>query len=365
MVSTVNPPLTERSMARSAKKKVWIDLDNSPHVPFFKPIISELEARGYDVTLTARDCFQVFELADLANLQYKRIGRHYGKNTLAKLMGLGVRTLQMLPTVLREKPHLALSHGSRSSFVVATLLRIPTILICDYEHAQRWRFPRLAWVMAPEIIPDRAFTSTGIDQDHILRYPGIKEDVYTPFFLPDPAGKTRLGLNQSDTIVTIRPPATEAHYHNPESETLLTSVLTRLSQQPDTKTVLVPRTAKQGQELRRLWPGEFASGRFLIPPQVVDGLDLIWCSDLVISGGGTMNREAAALGVPVYSIFRGKLGAVDQYLSEKGRLVLLQSTDDVGSKLKLVKRDRSPNASLGPKAAFKKVVENIVAILES
>jgi len=44
--------------------KIWIDLDNTPHVPFFKPIIRELEKRGHEVVLTARDAFQVCELAD-------------------------------------------------------------------------------------------------------------------------------------------------------------------------------------------------------------------------------------------------------------------------------------------------------------
>src|SRR6202158_4197636 len=102
----------------SRGKKIWIDLENSPHVPFFKPIIEDLEKRGHSVLVTARDCCQVCELAYLFHVQYKRIGHHYGKHTLAKLAGLGVRVLQLAPSILSEKPDLAISHGSRSLFVL-------------------------------------------------------------------------------------------------------------------------------------------------------------------------------------------------------------------------------------------------------
>src|SRR5262245_19300326 len=110
----------------SQPKKIWIDLENSPHVPFFKPVIDELQRRGHSVLLTARDCFQVCALADRFHLTYKSVGHHYGRNKLAKVAGLGVRVLQMTPSVLRERPDLAVSHGSRSSFVLSSLLRIPT-----------------------------------------------------------------------------------------------------------------------------------------------------------------------------------------------------------------------------------------------
>jgi predicted glycosyltransferase len=142
-------------------KKIWIDLENSPHVPFFKPIMEELEKRGHSVVLTARDCFQVCELADLFHMKYKRIGHHYGKHTLAKLTGLVVRVLQMAPTVLREKPDLAISHGSRSLFLLSSLLRIPTLTIFDYEHTAWISGFKPSWAMAPEIVPQESIGSRG------------------------------------------------------------------------------------------------------------------------------------------------------------------------------------------------------------
>jgi predicted glycosyltransferase len=351
-----------------SSRKVWIDLENSPHIPFFVPIIAELEARGCEVVLTARDCFQVCELADMAGLKYLKIGHHYGKNPVAKVLGLGVRVLQMAPFVLREKPVISVSHGSRSLALLSSLLGIPSITIADYEYADH-RLTSLIgsaqkkWFMTPEVIPSDIFEKSGTRKDHVLHYPGIKEDVYTPFFQPNPAVKETLGLSSADVVVTIRPPATEAHYHNPESEKLLLAVFQLLRDRPEIKTVLLPRTRKQEAELRQVMPDLFTSGKVVVPKNAVDGLDLIWYSDVVISGGGTMNREAAALGIPVYSLFRGTMGAVDKHLAETGKLVLLQSEQDVREKLKLVPRNKEFGFRPTQRATLDSVVNHISAVM--
>ena len=349
-------------------QKVWIDLDNSPHVPFFRPIMEELERRGYQVVLTARDCFQVCELADLAGLRYRKIGRHYGKNRIAKLAGLAIRVLQLAPFIFREKPAISVSHGSRSLIVLSALMGIRNVTIADYEHADlrltNWLgSERKKWFMTPDVISSANYEKRGMRKDHILCYPGIKEDVYVPFFVPDPALKNALGFSPSDLVVTLRPPASEAHYHNPESEKLLMAVFELLEQHPEVKTVLLPRTPKQEAELRHAKPELFASGRVVVPKHALNGLDLIWYSDLVISGGGTMNREAAALGIPVYSLFRGTLGAVDKHLAETGKLVLFQSEQDVRENLKLVRRHRVLGPVPGRGAALDAVVNHINTIL--
>jgi predicted glycosyltransferase len=345
--------------------RVWIDLENSPHVPFFKPIIRELETRGFSVLLTARDCFQVCELADFNGLQYKRIGHHYGKHTVAKLAGLGIRVAQLAPTILREKPILAISHGSRSLFVLASILRIPTITIFDYEHA-KWIKPiGTHWVIVPDVMPEEAILGIGIHKERILRYPGIKEDVYVPSFRPDLSIRKEFNLRDEEILVTIRPPATEAHYRNPQSDSLLRAVFELIAQTPNTKAILLPRTPAQGSELRAEWPLLFETGKVVVPQRVVNGLDLIWFSDLVISGGGTMNREAAALGVPVYSIFRGATCAVDKHLAKEGRLVLLESPQDVKTRLKLERRCSHGQPRVQLRGTLSSVVDNIVTVSEA
>jgi len=343
------------------KKKIWIDLDNSPHVPFFSPIIKELNKRGYQVNLTARGCFQVCGLADLYNLNYKRIGRHYGKNLILKVIGTIIRVLQLFPIVLKEKPNIAISHGSRSQLITSTILRIPNILILDYEHSHWVRFMKPTWVMAPNIVVD----SNNIPDRAFLTYSGLKEDVYAAEFTPDSEFESKLGISEDDIIVTIRPPATEAHYHNPEADKLFIEVVNFIGSNPDCKMVILPRNEiTQKGFIQHTWPEWCETKKIIIPEHVVNGLDLIWASDLVVSGGGTMNREAAALGIPVYSIFRGAIGAVDHDLSETGRLTLIEKVEDVKKKIKLTRRDKSAKFDPGNKKALMQIVDIIIEKVE-
>jgi dTDP-4-amino-4,6-dideoxygalactose transaminase/predicted glycosyltransferase len=351
-----------RGALSAGKPKIWIDLDNSPHVPFFAPIIGELEQRGHPVVLTARDCFQVRELADLFHLKYTLIGHHFGKNKIRKMAGLGVRAAQLMPTVLRERPRLAVSHWSRSQLIASTALGIPSLLIGDYEFATPSVLIRPTWLMCPDVIPRASIKWD--DPSRILQYPGIKEDVYVPRFVPDASIRTQLGLGERDVVVTVRPPASEAHYHHQESDELFEAAVESLSQMADVKLVALPRNQKQAVFLRTRWPNLFASDKLRIPAHVVDGLNLIWHSDLVISGGGTMNREAAALGVPVYSIFRGPIGAVDRYLSAKGRLVLLESVRDVQTKISAVRRERPAKPQSADATTLNSIVDQIAAVIE-
>ena len=350
-----------RPTGHARKKTIWIDLDNSPHIPFFKPIIEKLEQRGYKVVLSARDCFQTCELADVAGFSYQRIGHHYGKNMMLKLAGLAIRTLQMVPFVWREKPDLAVSHGSRSQHLISFLGRVPVIDILDYEHAKIMPLVNFVRIIIPDVIPSEAVP---IAAERIFKYPGIKEDVYVPGFLPDPALLDELGIGKDRIVISIRPPATEAHYRSIESEVLFDTTIEYLAEKEDTCLVMLPRNDSQKAWIIERWPGLCSDGKILFPQKVVDGLNLIWCSDLVISGGGTMNREAAALGVPVYSIFRGKTGAVDRYLAANGRLVLLESPDDVRRKIKVERRRTGDQRHTNTKV-LDAIVNGIVSILEA
>ena len=344
-----------------ARKKIWVDLDNSPHVPFFRPIIDELRKQNYEVLVTARDAYQVRELLEFYAVPARLIGRHYGKHKVLKGMGTCWRALAVTAGVRKEKIDLAITHGSRACVIACALLGIPDILLFDYEFAAKIPGIKPTWLMAPGVIADRHKGNA----TQIINYPGIKEDVYLSRFRPDYGVKTRLGIPSDDLLVMVRPPATEAHYHNPESEALLTETINRFVRTPGARILLLPRNKRQEADLRSAWPDAIAQRQILIPDHVEDGLNLIWNSDLVVSGGGTMNREAAALGVPVYSIFRGKIGAVDAYLAEQGRLVLLETVDDVKTKIKTVRRDphkQRLNEENSP--ALDTIVQNIISIVE-
>jgi hypothetical protein len=266
----------------------------------------------------------------------------------------------LAPVAWREKPAVGLSHGSRSQIVICNLLGIPTILMADYEFAQYPPLMRPAWEMAPDVIPDSALSCPS---GKIKKYPGIKEDIYVPDFQPDSSLMAELGLDEKNIIAVARPPATEAHYHNPEAEKLFDRFMDRAIQSPNVQVILLPRNQRQAELIRDTAPNWFADNRTIIPKAAVHGLNLIWHSDLVVSGGGTMNREAAALHVPVYSVFRGKIGAVDRQLQQDGRLTLVETLGDV-DRIRLERRDRSlTNGSLSS-PTLARVVDHIIDVVE-
>jgi hypothetical protein len=363
MSNTANLPSFEptRLELPFGHKKIWIDLDNSPHVLFFRPIIEELRKRNYDVLVTARDAYQVRELLEFYGVAAQLIGKHYGKHKVWKAIGTCWRALVVTATVRKEKIDLAVTHGSRGCLLACALLGIPDILLFDYEFAAKIPTVTPSWLMAPGVIAG-CHAKNGAK---IIGYPGIKEDVYLSRFHPDYRLKQRLGIPADDLLVMVRPPAIEAHYHNPESEKLLEEAIKRFVSNPSTSILLLPRNKRQEAELRSAWAGAIGLKQILIPDHVEDGLNLIWNSDLVISGGGTMNREAAALGVPVYSIFRGKIGAVDSYLADQGRLVLLETVEDVRTKIKAVHREPHKQRLSGENSpALETIVRNIISIVE-
>jgi predicted glycosyltransferase len=350
-------------MFDSPKIKIWIDLHNSPHVPFFIPIMKELEEKGYSVLLTTRDCFQVCSLADYYKLNHRKIGKHYGANKVLKVIGTMWRSLQLAQLVRKEKPDLSLSHGSRSLILASSLLGIPTIVLFDYEHSERLPFIKPILGIVPEVISD-----TDVAKDFKLGvrgYHGLKEDVYVSSFRPDRSVLQELDLREEDILATIRPPATEAHYHNPESERIFFEVVEFLGNSPDVRMVILPRNERTQRELvYKTWPKWCHDGKIIVPDEVVNGLDLIWYSDFVVSGGGTMNREAAALGVPVYSIFRGKIGAVDRHLADEGRLTIIESVQDVRSKIKPVRRVKDSEGYFGGRTALSQIVAAIEEVMQ-
>jgi predicted glycosyltransferase len=352
----------QKRMATTRGVKIWIDLDNTPHVPFFIPIVHELERRGHQVVLSARDAFQVCELANEKGLRYTKIGHHYGKNPFMKVFGLLWRSAQLMPFCLRQRPGLALSHGSRSQILLCNLLRLPTVEITDYEYARTIPLARPRWEIVPEaLLREKLYWKP----KYVRYYNGIKEDVYVPEFKPDLSLLAELGLRHDEMIITVRPPANEAHYYNPESDVLLVELMSRICGTPRVRAVLLPRNHAQELAFRANYPEWFKDGRTIVPPRAVDGLDLIWLSDLVVSGGGTMNREAAALGVPVYSIFRGKTGAVDRRLEQEGLLTLIKSAEEVWTRIPFTRRDNSRPPSNMPRPALDDIVNYIEEIIQT
>jgi uncharacterized protein len=296
--------------------RVWVDLTNSPHVLVMRPVIDVLKQRGHQVEVTARDFAQTLGLCERFGIEHTAIGRHRGGSLGGKAVGLVDRSLTLTRWARKRHFDLALGHGSNDITVAAKLLRIPSSTTFDYEWAtvQHSVNCRLAQgVVVPDMIPAERMYRYGA-RGKLHQYPGLKEEYYLADFEPDPAVLTDLGLDPAQPIAVVRTPPEVSLYHRFEND-LFTQVLQELQR---AQTVVLPRTPTQREELTR-------AGGFVIPERAIDAQSLIAYADLVVSAGGTMNREAVALGTPVFTAFEGRLGAVDERLLADGRLQQLRS----------------------------------------
>jgi len=310
---------------------IWVDLANSPHVPFFRALKGELEGRGAEVRLTARDFAQTVELAHAAGLEPAVIGAFGGRALAGKAGNLIGRAARLARWARGQAFDLAVSHNSYAQVAAARALSIPAVTLMDYEHqpANHLAFRLASRVIVPRAFPDAALRRYGAGSRKVLRYDGTKEDVYLADFAPDPrfAGSLlELGVNSEDVLVTVRPPARDALYHRFEND-LFEGLLGRLQARPDVKTILLPRTEAQRTEFAAR--AILAGGSMILPHGALDGANLIATSDLVVSAGGTMNREAAALGVPAATIYAGRWAAIDEELVREGRLQRITAREDL------------------------------------
>jgi uncharacterized protein len=295
--------------------RVWVDLTNSPHVLVMRPLIEAMRADGHEVDITARDYAQTIQLCQRFGIEHTAVGRHRGGRVASKAVGLASRSLALTRWARGRRFDVAMGHGSNDVSVAAKLLRVPSATAFDYEwataqHQVNCRLARA--VVVPDAIPPERLERYGA-RGKIHAYPGLKEEYYLADFEPDPAVLGELGLDPAHPIVVVRTPPEVSLYHRFENP-LFGKVLDRLR---GTQTVVLPRTPAQRPEL----------GGFIVPEHAIDAQSLVAYADLVISAGGTMNREAVALGTPVFTTFEGKLGAVDEALLREGRL---RKLDDPG-----------------------------------
>jgi predicted glycosyltransferase len=312
--------------------KIWIDITAPAHVLVFRPLIGLLKERRDEIEVTARDYAQTVQLLELHGIEAELIGRHGGRSRAGKL-GTMLTRLSALRRWARGKHFdAALAHGSHHLTLTARALGIPSSTTFDYEFAtvQHQLGCRAAtFVVVPDAIPPERLERYGVRPPKLRRYEGLKEEYYLADFEPDPGVLEPLGLDRKRILVVVRTPPDVSLYHR-KSNRLFPQVLNHLGGEEGVQAVVLPRTTEQRDFVRGL---ELPS--VVVPDEAVDAQSLIACSDLVVSAGGTMNREAAALGVPVYTTYGGRLGGVDEALIREGRLRPL--TDPRA--LELVKRD--------------------------
>jgi len=300
-------------------------MTNSPHVLVLRPIIVEFERRGWDVVVTARECAQTLPLLERFEIPHTVISRHRGRSMLAKAFGLFVRASQMIAFGRGRGIDLALSHASNDLPVAARWLGIPHVTMFDYEFAKLSHNinVRLSLkALVPDAIQPEALAPYGGEKKWD-GYPGLKEEYYLADMEPDASVLEDLGLDRDKVIVVLRTPPSMAAYHRMDNP-LFTEVLETIAVRPDVQAVALVRTPDQIEGIRAV-----GGDNIVVPDGVVDAQSLVHFADLVISGGGTLNREAAALGTPAYTVFQGEMGAVDTALMEAGRLRRISSSPEI------------------------------------
>jgi uncharacterized protein len=300
--------------------KVWIDITAPAHVLVFRPLLPLLRERGAEIEITSRDYAQTVQLLELHGIEAEILGRHGGRSRLGKARSLTSRLRELRRWARGRSFDVALAHGSHELTLTARRLGIPSATTFDYEFA--WLQHQLGCraatrVVVPEAIPPERLERYGARPPKLRRYPGLKEEYYLADFEPDPAALEAFELDPARTLVVVRTPPDVSLYHR-RSNPLFPQVLDHLGRNESVHAIVLPRTPEQRDFVRGL-----GLPSVLVPDRAVDGQSLIAFSDVVVSAGGTMNREAVALGVPVYTTYGGRLGGVDELLIRENRLIPL------------------------------------------
>lgn len=300
--------------------RVWIDMTASAHVLVFRPLIAILHARGDEVEITAREYAQTLQLLELHGLEAEVIGRHGGRSRLGKARQMGSRLRALRRFAKGRSFDVALAHGSHELTLTARRLRIPSSTTFDYEFA--WLQHQLGCraatkVVVPDAIPPERLRRYGVEPPKLVQYPGLKEEYYLADFEPNRSVLDPWSIDAERVLVVLRPPPDVSLYHR-HSNPLFPQVLGYLGRHEGVHAIVLPRTTEQRDYVRGL---DLPS--VIVPERAVDAQSLIALADVVVSAGGTMNREAAALGVPVYTTYGGRLGGVDEALIREERLIPL------------------------------------------
>jgi predicted glycosyltransferase len=308
--------------------RVWVDFTNTAHVLVLRPLVERLEAAGHEVELTARPLSHTVELLEDWGRPYTVLGEYGGASRAAKARAAAQRAPAMVRFGRGRRFDAALAHGSTDLPIACRVLRIPNSTMFDYEWAalQHHLNCRLAnRVCIPDAIPAERVARYGARGKKLVRYPGLKEEYYMSGFRADRRVLAQLGIEDDDEVLcVVRTAPSYALYLGGSENPLLPRLLARLGESDGVRTVVLTRNAEQADAVR-----ELGYDRLVVPPRAVDGRSLVALADVLVSAGGTMNREAAFLGTPVWSMFEGRLGAIDEQLAAEGKLNLLSDPEDV------------------------------------
>jgi predicted glycosyltransferase len=323
---------------------VWIDIENPPQVRYLLPCAHAFERAGCNVVITGRDYGSTVALLNSEGARFTTIGERFGKRRYQKVVGAMRRAHELDRHVLASgTPQLVLS-ASRPAALVAWRRRIPSFVLIDYEYVDFSIFRRSgSSLLHPRVIPAESLVTQGFDDGRLISFDGLKEDLSFAGVDIDSVAAHDFDVDPRSVRVLFRPPAEESHYHRSESREIGLGLLRQLARRESTVVVYSPRYAWQETYLSEV---EWIQSPVVLR-EPLPSVSLLKGVDGVVSAGGTMLREAAYLGVPAYSIFRSRIGAVDQHLESIGRLRVLASAADF-ERIELTRANRKPVLDSNP-----------------
>lgn len=333
--------------------RVWIDLANSPHVALFEPVVERLRAENATLVLTARDHAQTVDLATRAFGDVNVVGAESPRSWMGKGISIATRAKDLFRVAKATRPDVALSHGSYAQVMAARVAGVPAVTMMDYEFqpANHLSFRMANRVVVPMIFPGAALRHFGARARKVVRYEGFKEELYLGTFQPTDDVLSELGLDRSLVIAVLRPPPEGALYHRSGNERF-ERLLAEAAAREDVQVVILPRVSEQRAAYARR-PG------LIVPDRAVDGRSLLAHADLMVGAGGTMNREAALLGTPTYTVFSGRIAAVDTELIRRGLLTDLRHDNSVPPFVK-----KSTRNAVDIRQHAEEILETVVGVLE-
>lgn len=300
----------------TTKKTIWFDITNVPHVNFLLPIIRKYE-NEMEMVFTVRDFAETKSLFEKRiNRPYIEAGQHQGGNKLKKLLGLMKRIIALQ----KQVPHfdIKISVGGDSSSPVAWWRKKMAVTFDDNETSPNWMYaPFTDLAFWPRVI-NPAILGKQFFKKNLYQYNGYKEDFYLADYTPNPTFLDQLPFKN---YVVVRPENIKASYVEGRQ-----SIVPELLQALDAKgynILFLPRYESDR---------DYAQGikNIYIPAEAVNGMDACYYADAILTGAGTMAREAACLGVPSVSFFAGAhLLTVDQSLVDAGKMFYSRNVEQI------------------------------------
>jgi len=290
-------------------KTLWFDITNTPHVHFLSPIINRYRSRA-DIVISVRDYVETIALArHKFKTKFLVVGQHGGRNKIRKVS----KMLNRL-SALRMRVNgfdFALSCGGFEACLLAKWRHKSSIVFDDNDISPNWMYSRFAsYSFFPDAVPMNILLTQGFKPQTTYQYRGYKEDIYIADYDPD---STFLDSIPYRDYVVVRPENKMANYVESRTRSIVPELLRTLSNS-GIRILYLPRTDSE-----RKYAYDVDS--VFIPRTTVNGLDVCFFSRAVISGAGSLTREAVCLGKPAISFYPGKrLLAVDKKMIQDGWL---------------------------------------------